>query len=57
VNISKYAKGVVAVATFVALVAGQVASGDLDANAVYVAAVALLGALGVITVPNKRSGE
>jgi hypothetical protein len=56
-TMKKYAKGVVAVATFVALVAGQVASGHLDANTVYVAGVALLGALGVITVPNKPSGE
>jgi hypothetical protein len=55
-NLPKYAKGVVAVATFVALVAGQVASGHLDAGAIYVGAVALLGALGVIAVPNKASG-
>lgn len=54
-RVRKYAKGAVAVATFVALVAGQVATGHLDANTIYVAAVALLGALGVVAVPNRQS--
>jgi hypothetical protein len=52
-TIRKYAKGVVAVATFVALVAGQIATGHLDAEAIYVGGVALLGALGVIRVANR----
>lgn len=52
-KIRKYAKGAVAVATFVALVGGQIASGHLDANTLYVGGVALLGALGVISIPNR----
>jgi hypothetical protein len=54
-KIRKYAKGVVAVATFVALVAGQVASGHLDADVLWTGAVGLLGALGVIAVPNRSA--
>lgn len=55
-KIKKYAKGVVAVAGAVAVVANAVANGDLnDAGDWYEVIVAALVAAGVIAIPNKRA--
>ena len=52
-TIRKYAKGVVAVGTFVLVAAGQLADGHLNVTELYTAAVAALGAVGVIKVANR----
>jgi hypothetical protein len=50
--LKQYAKAVIAVVGFVALVAGQVASGGVDAGVIGTALVGLLTTLGVIKTAN-----
>lgn len=56
-NIKQVAKFVVAVAAFIGVVAAQVASGNIDANAIVTAGIALVGALGVWAVPNAKQRD